>query len=133
LPLFPHIYADLLKEKIARHQVSVWLINTGWTGGAYGVGERIRLPYTRAMIKAALNHGFDGIPMRIDPIFNLATPTACPDVPAEVLDPSKAWENQADYETQARNLAQRFTKGLNEFQETINRELATAGTNQFEI
>jgi phosphoenolpyruvate carboxykinase (ATP) len=108
LPLRPKAYADLLKEKIERHGAKVWLVNTGWTGGAYGVGTRMRLAHTRAMLAAAFRGDLDDVPYDIDPVFGLHLPTSCPDVPTEVLTPRQTWEDQAAYDAKANELKAMF-------------------------
>jgi phosphoenolpyruvate carboxykinase (ATP) len=115
MPLEPRVYAGLLEEKIRLHGPKVWLVNTGWTGGPYGVGQRISLPYTRALIRAALTGELDRTPYTHDPIFGLAVPRACPNVPAEVLDPRRTWRDPAGYDDQARNLLDRFQKNFVQF------------------
>jgi phosphoenolpyruvate carboxykinase (ATP) len=90
----PNVYAKLLGERIAKHKSHVWLVNTGWTGGPYGVGTRMKIAHTRAMINAALSGALATVPVERDPIFNLDVPTACPGVPAEVLNPRNTWEGQ---------------------------------------
>ncbi len=127
LPLFPTVYANLLGEKIARHKVNVWLINTGWTGGAYGVGSRIRLPFTRAMIHAVLEGKLEGSPMRIDPFFGLAIPEQVPDVPAEVLNPRQTWANPDEYDHQARLLVGKFQENFSLFAGQVPVEVANSG------
>ena len=102
LPLSPNVYAKMLGERIATHNVRVWLVNTGWTGGPYGVGSRMKIAYTRAMITAALGGQLDGVGYQRHPIFNLDMPTSCPDVPASVLDPRTTWPDQAAYDAQAK-------------------------------
>jgi phosphoenolpyruvate carboxykinase (ATP) len=110
LPLHPSEYARMLGEKIARHNVRVWLINTGWTGGPYGVGERIQIGYTRAMAHAALNGVLDGVEMRVDPFFGVHVPTTCPDVLPEMLNPRQTWRDKDAYDDQARRLAAMFAE-----------------------
>lgn len=127
LPLHPGRYADLLGEKIQKHQVRVWLINTGWSGGAYGTGSRIKLPYTRAMIRAALNGDLDHIAMQKDPYFGLSVPVSCPDVPAEMLLPHKLWKDTAAYEKQARGLIGRFEENFKQFAQQVPAEVVQAG------
>lgn len=104
LPLPPKVYANLLGERLRKHRAQVWLVNTGWTGGPYGVGQRISIPYTRAMVRAALRGDLDGIEYRKDPVFGLHVPKVCPDVPSEVLDPRQTWQNKEAYDEQARKL-----------------------------
>lgn len=108
LPLPPRVYAEMLGEKIAAHGVRVWLVNTGWTGGPYGIGHRMKLAHTRAMIRAALAGALDDVPMAIDPIFGLARPLECPDVPAEVLDPRQTWADGTAFDAQATKLRELF-------------------------
>lgn len=127
LPLNPHVYADLLGEKIHRHNAKVWLVNTGWTGGAYGVGKRMKLPYTRAMISAALNHQLDNIAMRKEPFFGLAIPVECPGVPSEILNPISTWADQGAYERQAMALVERFKANFKQFEGIVAKEITAAG------
>jgi phosphoenolpyruvate carboxykinase (ATP) len=108
LPLRPREYARLLGEKLERHKAQVWLLNTGWTGGGYGVGERIPIQYTRAMIQAALSGTLHEAEYRQDPVFELQAPTHCPGVPAEPLDPRSTWSDPAAYDAQARMLAEKM-------------------------
>lgn len=115
LPLYPQIYANLLGERIARHKAKVWLVNTGWTGGPFGVGTRFKLPYTRAMIHAALNHVLDEVPFRQDDFFGLWIPESCPGVPSEVLDPQSTWADKEAYAHDARNLVARFETNFVKF------------------
>ncbi|MBZ4187646.1 phosphoenolpyruvate carboxykinase (ATP) [Niabella beijingensis] len=115
LPLSPGVYASLLDERIVNHNVTVWMINTGWTGGAYGTGKRISLASSRAMIKAVLNGDLNTAIFYKDPIFGLMIPKTCPGVDSKVLDPSKCWQNEADYEIQAKGLAQLFINNFSHF------------------
>ena len=112
LPLAPRRYAALLKEKLQAHKVPVWLLNTGWTGGGVGIGERIKLKYTRAMLAAALTGALDTVPFRTDPIFGVSVPTAAPGVPHDVLNPRLAWPDEAAYDRAAADLAGRFRQAL---------------------
>lgn len=129
MTLPPTVYAELLGEKIAQHKVNVWLINTGWTGGPYGVGSRMKLAYTRAMVHAALDGTLAGVPMNVDPIFGLAIPTVCPGVPSEVLNPRNTWVDPVAYDTQAQKLAAMFTKNFQTFAPAVSAEVAAAGPN----
>ena len=129
LPLEPSRYAVMLGEKIARHQSRVWLVNTGWTGGPYGVGARMKIAHTRAMIRAALSGALDGVTYETDPIFNLNVPQQCPDVPAEVLNPRQTWPNGADYDAQAVRLARMFTENFKEFEGGVTADVLAAGPN----
>ena len=127
LPLHPSKYAELLGERIAEHDASVWLINTGWTGGPYGVGERINLPYTRAMITAALDGSLSEVATRIDEFYGLEVPLSCPGVPEHLLDPQSTWADKEAYSVQAKNLAGSFVENFAKFDEYIAREVVAAG------
>ncbi len=127
LPLAPGRYAAMLGERIARHDAKVWLVNTGWTGGPYGVGSRMRLSYTRAMIRAALSGQLDAVPYARDPIFNVDVPQRCPGVPSEVLNPRHTWKDGAAYDQQARQLASMFAQNFRAFLSTVAPEVAAAG------
>jgi phosphoenolpyruvate carboxykinase (ATP) len=105
----PAVYAKLLAERIERHMVSVWLVNTGWSGGPYGIGARIPIAHTRAMVHAVHSNGFKGTDYRTDPFFGMSVPTTCPGVPTEILDPRSTWRDGAAYDTQAKKLARMFT------------------------
>ena len=107
----------MLGERIARHQVQCWLVNTGWTGGPYGVGRRVRLAHTRAMLRAALDGRLDGSMGAPDPVFGVRVPAACPDVPSEILSPRAAWADPAAYDAQAQELARLFQKNFEQFDE----------------
>ncbi|MGA1056158.1 MAG: phosphoenolpyruvate carboxykinase (ATP) [Phycisphaerales bacterium] len=108
LPRSPLVYAEMLAEKIRRHGAKVWLLNTGWTGGPYGVGERFKLAWTRTFVSRILDGSLDAAECREHPIFGLHMPTAVRDVPSEVLDPINTWKDKAAYEAKARDLAKRF-------------------------
>jgi phosphoenolpyruvate carboxykinase (ATP) len=127
LPLAPEVYARFLGEKIARHGVHVWLVNTGWSGGPYGVGSRIKIAYTRAMIHAALSGALDTATFHTDPLFNLAVPTAVPGVPADLLTPRATWPRAEDYDAQARKLARMFAENFTKFEESVSPEVGAAG------
>jgi phosphoenolpyruvate carboxykinase (ATP) len=115
LPLPAATYAKLLGERIEAHEVSVYLVNTGWSGGGYGVGERMSLRHTRSMVQAALNGALDKATFVIDPIFQVQVPTTCPNVPDDVLQPKQTWSDPAAYEKQAQELASRFAKNFTKF------------------
>lgn len=108
LPLPPKRYAGMLKEKLERHGAPVWLVNTGWTGGPFGVGTRMSLGHTRALLRAALTGQFRDVPFSPDPVFGLAVPAACPGVPDAVLRPRDAWADPAAYDASAKALAAKF-------------------------
>jgi phosphoenolpyruvate carboxykinase (ATP) len=122
LVLPPTQYANLLKEKIARHNVKIWLINTGWSAGPYGVGQRMKIAYTRQMVHTVLDGSLDGVPMVPDPNFGIAVPTVCPDVPAEVLNPRNAWADKEAYDAQARKLAGMFVNNFQPFEDQLRAE-----------
>jgi phosphoenolpyruvate carboxykinase (ATP) len=113
LPLPPRVYANLLGDKLRKHRAQVWMVNTGWTGGPYGVGSRIRIPYTRAMVRAAMEGQLNDVAYRTDPVFGLSVPTACPDVPAEILNPRETWADNTAYDAQARKLAGMWKEQFN--------------------
>jgi len=129
LPLAPSRYARMLGERIARHDSRVWLVNTGWTGGPYGVGRRMKIAYTRAMIRAALSGALDRVAYEKDPVFNLDVPASCPDVPSEVLKPRNTWANGADYDVQAKKLAKMFVENFKTFEQGVTAEVLAAGPN----
>ncbi len=112
----PTTYASLLGERLAAHGANAWLVNTGWTGGAFGVGHRMPIGHTRALIAAALSCALDGGEFETDPVFNVDVPLACPGVPAEVLRPRGTWANPSDYDAQARKLASMFTENFTSFE-----------------
>jgi phosphoenolpyruvate carboxykinase (ATP) len=115
LPLDPHVYGTLLQEKINRHAATVWLLNTGWTAGGYGVGHRIEIGETRAILDALLNGDLDETPYTIHPIFELQSPTSCPNVPPELLDPRKTWADPDLYDLKAMDLQRRFQENSAKF------------------
>lgn len=117
LPLAPQVYAEMLGEKIDNYQTRVYLVNTGWQGGSYGVGKRIKLEYTRAMITAALNGSLEEAVFSPDPNFGFHIPDRVEGVPSEVLNPRNTWQDQAAYDTNARELALSFIKNFEKFEE----------------
>jgi phosphoenolpyruvate carboxykinase (ATP) len=127
LPLAASHYARMLGERIARHRARVWLVNTGWTGGAYGTGKRMRIAHTRSMIRAALSGALDNAAYERDSIFNLDVPTACPDVPSAVLNPRSTWENPAEYDSQAARLARMFADNFKTFAGDVAPDVTAAG------
>ena len=127
MPLHPSTYANLLGEKIARHQAQAWLINTGWTGGAYGVGQRMKIGYTRAMIRAALTGALAQVPMELDPVFGVQVPTACPEVPSEVLKPRNTWADPQAYDLQAKKVASMFNENFQQFADRVTSDVRDAG------
>ena len=109
-----------------KHNVNVWLINTGWTGGSYGTGNRMKLSYTRAMITAALTGQLDAVSYETHEVFGLHFPTTCPNVPAEVLNPRNTWADKAAYDTKANNLAAQFVKNFEKYADKANAEILAA-------
>jgi phosphoenolpyruvate carboxykinase (ATP) len=112
----PTVYATLLGARIAAHDASCWLVNTGWTGGAYGVGKRMKIAYTRAMVNAAIEGRLASAAFEPEPFFGLSLPTAVPDVPTEVLNPRNAWGDAAAYDAQAKKLAALFEENFKRFE-----------------
>jgi phosphoenolpyruvate carboxykinase (ATP) len=127
LPLPPGKYAAMLGEKIARHGAKVWLVNTGWTGGPYGEGTRMKLAYTRAMIRAALEGKLDTGATRRDPVFGLEVPAAVPAVPAEVLDQRGTWKDAKQYDAAAARLARLFRENFAKFADQVSDAVRKAG------
>jgi len=108
MPLHPSEYAKLLGKKINEHNVKCWLVNTGWTGGPYGIGHRISIKHTRALLNAALEGKLDKVEYTIDPFFGFAIPQQCPGVPEEILMPKNSWKNKEVYEKKAKELSEEF-------------------------
>jgi phosphoenolpyruvate carboxykinase (ATP) len=117
----------MLGERIEKHGVRMWLVNTGWTGGGYGVGARMKLKYTRAMITAALRGELNEDTMRTDEVFGLKVPTSCPGVPDEILTPRETWADKAEYDKVAMDLAQRFIKNFEKFNGTATDDMRSGG------
>jgi phosphoenolpyruvate carboxykinase (ATP) len=117
----------MLGERMDRHDVPVWLVNTGWTGGPYGVGERMNITWTRQMVRAALGGRLNDVPTRRDPSFGFEVPTACPDVPAEVLWPRDTWADKEAYDRQAQKLAAMFVENFRQFQDAVSAAIRDAG------
>jgi phosphoenolpyruvate carboxykinase (ATP) len=126
LPLHPSAYARLLGEKIRHHKPSVWLVNTGWTGGPYGVGHRMAIPHTRTMIRAALSGSIAESSLAPDPVFGLGVPSAVEGVPAEVLKPRATWSDPAAYDAQARRLAAMFRENFARYEDQVGDEVKAA-------
>ena len=127
LPLHPRRYAELLGRKIDEHQASVWFINTGWTGGPYGEGQRMAINHTRAIINAALDGLLNDVATQTDPVFGLEVPTSCPGVPGDVLDPRGTWADSAAYDAQARKLAGLFQENFTKYAEDVPEDVRSAG------
>lgn len=127
MPMHPSVYARLLGEKIEKYNVQCWLVNSGWTGGPYGVGHRMEIKYTRALLNSALEGKLDGVEFVKDPVFGLMIPTECPDVPAEVLMPRNTWEDKEAYDKKARELAKTFKEKFKQYEEFVDEKVITAG------
>jgi phosphoenolpyruvate carboxykinase (ATP) len=125
--MMPTVYAKLLGDNIAKHKVAVWLVNTGWTGGPYGTGSRMKISYTRAMIRAALDGSLMSMKSWTDPVFGLAVPEAVPGVPTEILHPRNTWSDPAAYDTKAAELVAKFKKGFEQFAAGAPPSIAAAG------
>lgn len=126
LPLHPARYAEMLGKKMEESHVKVWLVNTGWSGGAYGTGSRIKLKYTRAMITAAMTGALNDVEYTEHPIFGLHMPVSCPDVPDEILDPRNTWADKDAYDAKATELAERFIRNFEKFEEGSSQEILDA-------
>ncbi len=129
LPLNPVVYAKLLGAKLKEHDVNVWLVNTGWTGGPYGVGKRMRLKYTRAMITAAINGELGNATYQEHPVFNLQMPVSCPNVPDNILNPRNTWADQYSYDDKANTLALAFIKNFERHAMNSDSEILNASPN----
>ncbi|MCC6499848.1 MAG: phosphoenolpyruvate carboxykinase (ATP) [Anaerolineales bacterium] len=123
----PSKYAELLRKKIEQHGVKCWLVNTGWVGGPYGVGKRISIKYTRALLNAALSGQLDSVNYKTDPVFGFETPVSCPEVPSEALDPASSWKDQAEYDRKYKALAQKFIENFKNFADQTPPEVIEAG------
>jgi phosphoenolpyruvate carboxykinase (ATP) len=123
----PTKYAQLLAEKIRQHKSHVWLVNTGWSGGAHGVGKRMDLKYTRAIIDAIHGGALRSAPTETDSVFGLAVPTKCPGVPADVLIPKKTWANKDEFDKTAKKLAGLFHENFKKYADVASDEIKSAG------
>lgn len=123
----PNKYAELLSNKIKEHNTTAWLVNTGWTGGAYGVGNRMKLKYTRAMIDAIHNEDFGDVEFVVDENFGFQIPTVCPNVPSDILTPKNTWIDKEEYEKVKNKLILLFQKNFKQFEEGVNKEIIEAG------
>ena len=126
MPRPASVYAKLLGEKINQHNTVVYLVNTGWSGGAYGVGTRIKIKYSRAMVTAALTGKLDIVKYRHDDLFNLDIPTEVENVPPEILDPKNTWVDKDSYDLSAKKLAQMFVENFKKF-ENVSQDIVDAG------
>ncbi|MGA7382374.1 MAG: phosphoenolpyruvate carboxykinase (ATP) [Terriglobales bacterium] len=133
MALPPTVYAKLLGDKIAKHNVDVWLINTGWSGGSYGQGQRIKLGFTRALVKAVLSGTLQTAATQPDPIFGFAVPRSCPGVPDEIMIPRDTWKDKTAYDRKARELAVMFEKNFAENASDAPEEIKKAGPRQLAV
>ncbi len=122
----PSVYANLLRQKMLEHNARVWLVNTGWTGGPYGVGHRISIAHTRALLRAALSGALDTVPFQTEPYFQLAIPTECPGVPAEILNPKNTWDDPEAYDHQAKKLAMMFRENFKQYEDQVDPAVAAS-------
>ena len=127
LPRHPGVYAEMLGDKLQEHGAQVWLVNTGWSGGGYGVGERMKLVYTRAMVNAAIAGELAGAEFVEDPVFGVSVPTTVPGVPSNVLRPRETWQDGAAYDAAAAKLADMFRKNFEQFAGQVSEEVRAAG------
>lgn len=123
----PSVYAQLLEDNIEKHKAACWLVNTGWTGGPYGIGSRMEIKYTRALLNAALDNSLNDVEMRADPVFGFQVPTFAPGVPVEILNPRNTWSNPSDYDAQATKLAVLFHENFKEFEAQTPKGVIMAG------
>lgn len=126
LPLHPGKYAEMLGKKMKEHEVSVWMINTGWSGGPYGIGHRMKLGYTRAMITAALEGKLDNVNYESHPVFGMMMPTECPNVPSDILNPRNTWADKTAYDEKANDLAKEFVKNFEKYASGVTAETLKA-------
>ena len=126
IPLHPAKYAEMFGNRMKKHKVNVWMINTGWSGGPYGVGNRMKLSYTRAMITAALEGKLDKVEYESHPVFGMMMPKKCPGVPCDVLNPRNTWDNKTDYDNKAKELAKKFVENFKKFADHASVEIMEA-------
>ncbi len=126
----PYVYAQLLEGKIKQHNAKCWLVNTGWTGGPYGVGSRMQIGYTRALLNGAIDGSLDNVKMVVDPVFGFEVPAEVPNVPAEILNPRQTWNNPEEYDVQAKKLAKLFHENFKQFTDLAPENVCAAGPKQ---
>jgi phosphoenolpyruvate carboxykinase (ATP) len=129
MPLHPGKYAAMLGEKMKKNQVNVWMINTGWSGGPYGIGNRMKLGYTRAMITAALEGKLDEVAFEAHPVFGIQMPVSCPGVPSEILNPRSTWADPAAYDAKSKDLAIQFVQNFEKYASGVTEEILKAAPN----
>lgn len=126
MPLHPGRYAEMLGRKMKEQQVNVWMINTGWSGGPYGIGSRMKLSYTRAMITAALRGELEGVSYEPHPVFGMMMPLSCPGVPTEILNPRSTWADTAAYDAKSKDLAGQFVRNFEKYASGVTEEILNA-------
>ena len=127
MPQHPSVYAKLLGKKLEDHNVTTWLVNTGWTGGSYGTGHRISIQHTRALLNSALEGKLNDVKFKTDPVFGLRIPISCPGVPSEILSPRNTWKDKAAYDEKAKELAGMFKENFKQYKDFVSSEVAEAG------
>ncbi len=126
MPRHPSVYGNLVKDKVARHGVTCWLVNTGWTGGRYGEGRRMPIKVTRALLAGALDGSLETAPMRTDPFFGFEVPTSVPGVDAAILNPRETWKDKAAYDAEARKLVDMFVANFTKFEDHVDADVRAA-------
>ena len=127
MPRHPGEYARMLGDRLEANDIPVWLINTGWTGGPYGVGQRMNIQHTRAMVHGAIERRLDVVEFTVDPVFGLSVPTSVPDVPTDVLQPRGTWTDPRAYDDAARQIAAMFVDNFRQFEYRLGPDVAAAG------
>jgi phosphoenolpyruvate carboxykinase (ATP) len=131
MPRRPTLYGEMLRERLAKHKGSCWLVNTGWSGGSVGDGaERMKIGYTRAMLRAALDGRLASASLTSDNCFGLSIPETCPDIPTEILQPRKAWADPKRYDATASDLCNRFASNFKQFEAHVGKDILAAGINE---
>jgi len=129
----PEAYAELLKAKLLKHGVETWLVNTGWTGGPFGIGERISIHHTRALLNAALSGALQKVQYRQDPVFGFDVPMTCEGVPSDILEPANTWGNREEYFRKYDALAARFIENFKLFSAGCPRNIIEAGPKRYSL
>ena len=124
MALHPSVYAELLKKKISEHNVECWLVNTGWSGGGYGAGSRMKIAHSRALVRAAIGGTLAKGEFEREPFFGLMVPKACPGVPAELLNPRNVWADKAAYDKTAKNLLEQFCNNFKQYKGYVSEKVA---------
>jgi phosphoenolpyruvate carboxykinase (ATP) len=127
MPRHPSVYAKFLGERLQKHHAQCWLVNSGWSGGPYGEGKRMKIEVTRALLDAVFSGQLNDVACTPDPIFNVLIPNECPGVPTEVLTPKNTWKNKDAYDRKAAELAKRFQKNFKKFREDVDDAIVQAG------